>query len=255
MQFIFFVTTQGPSRFVFEPRKSFLEDGDILLHRFSPTGFYSSAVRNSFLRNLEERSHRQIAFTKEPLGDHAFELDVGIGTKKNYWVTKGDLQHAREWISTEVNRRLLNHFVNRFKANDKDVKDTMKKVVKKAVREAVYLLVTARRLGEEYDGTALTVLNDAARELPAVPRLTPAGRWTQATPGEALSMVARHAVELLGGPDVPLLKECGNPECTRAYIDRSRGTRRQWCGMESCGNKIKAAAYRARRKAAPAPAN
>ncbi|MCH7628995.1 MAG: nitronate monooxygenase, partial [Proteobacteria bacterium] len=30
-----------------------LEPGDVLLHRFSPTGFYSSAVRNPFLRSLE----------------------------------------------------------------------------------------------------------------------------------------------------------------------------------------------------------
>lgn len=118
----------------------------------------------------------------------------------------------------------------------------------------MYRLVTARRLGEECDGAALTVVNNAARRPSAVPQLTPSGRWTQATPEEALSMVARHAVELLSGPDVPLLKECGNPECTRTYIDRSRGTRRQWCGMESCGNKIKAAAYRARKKTAPAAA-
>ncbi|WP_333741953.1 CGNR zinc finger domain-containing protein [Streptomyces sp. IBSBF 2806] len=118
------------------------------------------------------------------------------------------------------------------------------------VREAMYRLITARRLGEGYDGAALTVLNNAARRPPAVPQLTPAGRWTQATPEEALSMVAREAVELLSGPDVPLLKECGNPECTRTYVDRSRGVRRQWCGMESCGNKIKAAAYRARKKSA-----
>jgi nitronate monooxygenase len=61
-----------------------LEEGDILLHRFSPTGFYSSAVRNAFLRELEARSHRQIAFTKEEMGDHRFQLDVGIGGKKNY---------------------------------------------------------------------------------------------------------------------------------------------------------------------------
>lgn len=120
------------------------------------------------------------------------------------------------------------------------------------LREAVYELVTARRLGEEYDGAALTVVNDAARRPPAVPRLTPSGRWTQATPEEALSAVARHAIELLSGADVPLLKECGNPECTRVYVDRSRGMRRQWCGMESCGNKIKAAAYRARKKTGPA---
>jgi predicted RNA-binding Zn ribbon-like protein len=119
------------------------------------------------------------------------------------------------------------------------------------VREAVYQLVTARRLGEEYDRAALTVVDNAARRPPAVPQLTPTGRWTQATPDEALSLVARHAIELLSGPDVPLLKECGNPECTRTYIDRSRGMRRQWCDMESCGNRIKAAAYRARKKTAP----
>ena len=56
-------------------------------------------MRNPFLRNLEARSHRQIAFTKEPLGDHAFQLDVGVMGKKNYWVTKGDLLHAREWYA------------------------------------------------------------------------------------------------------------------------------------------------------------
>ncbi|MFF9351885.1 CGNR zinc finger domain-containing protein [Streptomyces sp. NPDC014734] len=116
------------------------------------------------------------------------------------------------------------------------------------VREAVYRLVTDRRLGENFDAGALEVLNGAARRPSAAPQLTLSGRWTEATQDEALSAVARQAVELLSGPDVPLLKECGNPECTRVYIDRSRGTRRQWCGMESCGNRIKAAAYRARKK-------
>ncbi|MFJ8862314.1 CGNR zinc finger domain-containing protein [Streptomyces sp. NPDC102451] len=121
----------------------------------------------------------------------------------------------------------------------------------KAVREAVYELVTARRLGQEFGEDALAVVNDAARKPAAVPQLTRTGRRTVATPEHALSTVARLAVELLSGPDVPLMKECGNPECTRVYIDRSRGMRRQWCGMDSCGNKIKAAAYRARRKSAP----
>ncbi|MET9291068.1 CGNR zinc finger domain-containing protein [Streptomyces sp. NPDC003077] len=121
----------------------------------------------------------------------------------------------------------------------------------KAVREAVYELITARRLGAALDDRALDTLNDAARKPSAVPQLTSAGRRTEATAEEALSAVARQAVELLGGPDVPLLKECGNPECTRVYIDRSRGMRRHWCGMQSCGNKIKAAAYRARKGSAP----
>jgi nitronate monooxygenase len=93
------LTKESPIPEIWKQRLLTLEDGDILLHRFSPTGFYSSAVHNRFLRALEARSHRQIAFTKELLGDHKFQLDVGVGTKKNYWVTKGDLLHAREWYA------------------------------------------------------------------------------------------------------------------------------------------------------------
>ncbi|QOV44257.1 CGNR zinc finger domain-containing protein [Streptomyces chromofuscus] len=122
------------------------------------------------------------------------------------------------------------------------------------VREALYQLITNRRLGEDFDREALAVLNGAARKVPVTPQLTLAGRHTEATPSQALATVARQAVELLSGPDMPLLKECDNPECTRVYIDRSRGMRRHWCGMESCGNKYKAAAYRARKKAVPAGA-
>ncbi|MFE9067121.1 CGNR zinc finger domain-containing protein [Streptomyces violaceusniger] len=123
-----------------------------------------------------------------------------------------------------------------------------------ALREAVYELVTARVAGDPYDGGALAVVNDTARKPPAAPQLTASGRRTDATSEEALSTVARHAVELLSGPDVPLLKECGNPECTRVYIDRSRGGRRQWCAMDPCGNKLKAAAYRARKRQVQEPA-
>ena len=71
-----------------------IEEGDVLLHRFSPTGFYSSAVRNPFLRSLEARSDRQIAFTTQEAGDHSFQLDVGV-KGKNFWVTRNDLLRAR----------------------------------------------------------------------------------------------------------------------------------------------------------------
>jgi len=74
-----------------------LEEGDILLHKFSPTGFYSSAIRNPFLRDLESRSERQIAFSLEQAGDHTHQLDAGV-KGKNFWVTRGDLLRAREWV-------------------------------------------------------------------------------------------------------------------------------------------------------------
>jgi nitronate monooxygenase len=74
--------------------------GDVLLHKFSPTGFYSSAVRNPYLNDLEARSERQIAFSVEQLGDHQFLLDVGgLPKGKPAWVTRGDLLRAREWAA------------------------------------------------------------------------------------------------------------------------------------------------------------
>ncbi|MDB5724289.1 MAG: 2-nitropropane dioxygenase, partial [Novosphingobium sp.] len=75
-----------------------LEPGDVLLHRFSPTGFYSSAVRNPFLRSLEARSERQVPYSKVQAGEHTVQLDVGV-RGKNFWVTPVDLDHARAWFA------------------------------------------------------------------------------------------------------------------------------------------------------------
>lgn len=74
-----------------------INPGDVLLHRFSPTGFYSSAVRNPFLRSLEARSHRQIPYSKVEAGEHTVQLDVGV-KGKNFWVAKADLDRARAWF-------------------------------------------------------------------------------------------------------------------------------------------------------------
>jgi NAD(P)H-dependent flavin oxidoreductase YrpB (nitropropane dioxygenase family) len=75
-----------------------LDEGDVLLHRFSPTGFYSSAVRNSFLRNLEARSDRQIPYSKVEAGEHTVQLDVGVKSR-NFWVTPKDRERARTWAA------------------------------------------------------------------------------------------------------------------------------------------------------------
>ncbi|WP_294234443.1 nitronate monooxygenase [uncultured Sphingomonas sp.] len=91
------LTQESPIPEEWKQRLMTIEEGDVLLHRFSPTGFYSSAVRNPFLRGLEARSERQIAFSTQEAGDHVFQLDVGV-KGKNFWVTKGDLLRAREWF-------------------------------------------------------------------------------------------------------------------------------------------------------------
>jgi nitronate monooxygenase len=75
-----------------------LQDGDVLLHPFSPTGFYSSAVRNEYLRELENRNERQIAYTATPIGEHDTELAIGARGRLVY-VTKHDAERAKGWMA------------------------------------------------------------------------------------------------------------------------------------------------------------
>jgi NAD(P)H-dependent flavin oxidoreductase YrpB (nitropropane dioxygenase family) len=91
------LTEESPIPQGWKDRLRTLDDGDVLLHRFSPTGFYSSAVRNPFLRSLEARSDRQIPYSRVEAGEHTVQLDVGV-KGKNFWVAPKDRDRARAWF-------------------------------------------------------------------------------------------------------------------------------------------------------------
>lgn len=121
-----------------------------------------------------------------------------------------------------------------------------------ALREALYDLVAAR-LGSPGPGVpsdAIAVLNAAAANPPVVPVVTADGVRVDGDARAVLSTIARSGAEVLAPVTEGVLKECGRDECTRVFLDRSRGARRAWCGMEECGNRVNAAAYRRRRRAA-----
>lgn len=116
-----------------------------------------------------------------------------------------------------------------------------------ALREAVYRLASARLAGTRFAKADLAVVNDLAAEPGMRVALTPRGVAKSGDVHAALADVARAAVDVLADGAVAM-KECGRPTCTRIYLDRSRGARRTWCGMDECGNRVKAAAYRARKR-------
>ena len=71
------LTKESPISPEWKQRLLTLDPGDVLLHRFSPTGFYSSAVRNAFIDNLVSRSERQVPFTAEAAGETTAEIAFG----------------------------------------------------------------------------------------------------------------------------------------------------------------------------------
>lgn len=118
------------------------------------------------------------------------------------------------------------------------------------LREAIYDLLTARMSGRPYDAASLAAVNTAAAQPPPAMTLSSAGSRTTATAAQTLSLLARDAISVLSGPDAALLKQCARHGCTQVYLDRSRGGRREWCSMQTCGNRVKASAYRARQAGA-----
>lgn len=118
------------------------------------------------------------------------------------------------------------------------------------LREALYRVVAARSRGGAARSEDLEVVNHAAAAAPPRPVLEAQGvRWVGDLPA-VLSAVARAGVDAISPGVVELVKECGREECTRVFVDRSRGGRRAWCGMDECGNRVNAAAYRRRRAVA-----
>jgi NAD(P)H-dependent flavin oxidoreductase YrpB (nitropropane dioxygenase family) len=92
------LTQESPISEAWKKKLLTLKNGDVLLHRFSPTGFYSSAVRNAFLEELDERSKRQVAFTMAPVGEHTQSFGVGARGRLVY-LTAADKVRAEEWVA------------------------------------------------------------------------------------------------------------------------------------------------------------
>ena len=92
------LTQESPIPEAWKRRLPSLREGEISLNRFSPTGFYSSAVRNGFLREIEERSQRQVAYSVEALGEHVAPFRVGARGRLVY-LTEHDREAAERWVA------------------------------------------------------------------------------------------------------------------------------------------------------------
>ena len=90
------LTQESPIGAAWKKRLPTLKEGEIFLNRFSPTGFYSSAVNNGFIHELRDRNERQVAYTTERIGEHVEEFGVGP-RKRIVYLTRSDLAHARGW--------------------------------------------------------------------------------------------------------------------------------------------------------------
>jgi len=92
------LTQESPISPAWKQKLLTLKEGDVYLNRFSPTGFYSSAVSNPFLDELKERATHQVAYTVGPVGDHTEGFPIGARGRLVY-LTPFDKKMAEAWVT------------------------------------------------------------------------------------------------------------------------------------------------------------
>lgn len=118
------------------------------------------------------------------------------------------------------------------------------------VREAIYRTATARLDGHQPRPADVELLNAQASQPRLTPRLLSNGTTSrEGTAPQLLASLAADLLDLLAGPEIDNVKRCAHPNCSLLYVDSSRAKNRQWCGMATCGNKVKVQAFRARQRA------
>ncbi|MDB1135573.1 NAD(P)H-dependent flavin oxidoreductase [Candidatus Anaplasma sp. TIGMIC] len=96
------VTAESPISEYWKKKLLTLHMGDVFLNRYSPTGFYSSAVKNEFIRELQQRNARQVPFKKECEGE--FDTEITLGARAGgVYIRAADKENVDSWIAAGYN--------------------------------------------------------------------------------------------------------------------------------------------------------
>ena len=90
------LTKESPISAAWKKKLLSLKKGDVFLNKFSPTGFYSSAVNNTFMQDLKDRSDRQVAYSHEAVGAHTESFQVGV-VGHPVFLTPADTARVKAW--------------------------------------------------------------------------------------------------------------------------------------------------------------
>ncbi len=93
------LTEESPISLEWKEKLLTLKEGDVFLNKFSPTGFYSSAVKNNFIHELQERNLRQIGFSESANEEFNSEFVIGARNRKIY-ITSEDKKLTEKWLET-----------------------------------------------------------------------------------------------------------------------------------------------------------
>jgi len=130
----------------------------------------------------------------------------------------------------------------RSEATDRDLTDGL------ALRAAIARCVVAASRDDTPAAQDVDVINLFAATPDIPPSLAGGSRQagrSNARAGQALSAMAREAVELFAPQQRERIRACAAEDCGLVFYDESRSNNRRWCSMKRCGNRAKVRTHRA----------
>ena len=97
------LTKESPIPMKWKKRLLTLKKDEVILNHFSPTGYYSSAVRNNFLIGLQERSSRQVPYSTTMQEEYDTRFVINERNRVVY-LKSGDKQHTQMWIDNGASK-------------------------------------------------------------------------------------------------------------------------------------------------------
>ena len=88
-------TQESPVSTEWKQRLFTIKEGDVYLNKFSPTGFYSSAVENTFIKDLKQRTSTEMQFSDEKTELFSNEFSYGVRNRKLF-LTSDDFKKAND---------------------------------------------------------------------------------------------------------------------------------------------------------------
>ena len=141
---------------------------------------------------------------------------------------------TRKWGETSLGRRVVEDM--------------------RRLRESLRKAVLRWEAGQELHESARNELNRLMAEHPMRTRLQNSGREPSAElyfepqrPEDLFAPLAYSAAMLFASANRKRVRKCD--QCILHFLDTSKKGTRRWCSMELCGNRLKVAAYAARKRA------
>lgn len=136
----------------------------------------------------------------------------------------------QQWFSTALGESLSAKVTEKDLEDAKELRSAIRHAFERAV-ESKPLLPNDVDLLNQRSNMLVRLLNGSNSSYQLEYRLS--------TGADLLALIATNCSELLASAKLKSLRKCASDKCILYFVDTSKNQQRQWCSMETCGNREK----------------